>query len=322
MLKYIIIAAITVIVIIPVLILVLRLKNFRPNPDKAAQLERLNRDLAAAGFTYSRHGGFFYSRRDCWQRGMGYCKLYDETAPFFNMIMDCEPVRFSYGGKRWLIELWKGQYGIATGAEIGVYNTDRPDISSERFTGTFYDAAKDSEQLDISFTLYKDNKKLLSRRARHWWLTAFLPGEFSDKKELSMHIKIKFPDREMLGAFVRGLRAIGYECHELMVRRMCVSFIYNFPHTPQPASQDGIQKAMVQRMNKTNCGIYNATTAKYAYTPDKLESLRSFAPEIYDFMLRSIYAREFFKSFEWLPALIRGKGAETGNMAKCPSGEV
>ena len=66
------------------------------------------------------------------------------------MIMDCEPVEFSYGGKRWLIELWKGQYGITTGGEIGIYNTKREDIDHEKFKGTFYENIQDDERLLLS----------------------------------------------------------------------------------------------------------------------------------------------------------------------------
>mgnify|MGYP000621142798 CR=1 FL=1 len=31
---------------------------------------------------------------------------------------------FDYQGKTWLLEFWKGQYGINTGAEIGIYRAD------------------------------------------------------------------------------------------------------------------------------------------------------------------------------------------------------
>jgi hypothetical protein len=58
---------------------------------------------------------------DALQRKAGYCWNYDRAAPIFNMIIDCEPICFKYGGAKWMIELWKGQYGIMTGAEIGVY---------------------------------------------------------------------------------------------------------------------------------------------------------------------------------------------------------
>lgn len=123
----------------------IRVRRFRPTEDKQKQKDMLNADLEAAGFAYEPRGDYFYSRMYCWQRKTGYCRLYDEGASLFNMIMDCEPVTFSYGGKRWLIELWKGQYGITTGGEIGVYNTHLEDIHTSRFTGTFYENISDAE---------------------------------------------------------------------------------------------------------------------------------------------------------------------------------
>ena len=123
------IAAVLVIALLAAfLVLKIRARRFRPTVDKAAQQAALNRDLAEAGFAYDRKEDIFYSLMDCWQREMGYCQLYDEGSSLFNMVMHCEPVRFSYAGKRWMIELWKGQYGITTGAEVGIYNTDQDDI--------------------------------------------------------------------------------------------------------------------------------------------------------------------------------------------------
>lgn len=39
------------------------------------------------------------------QRDLGYCKLYDDSAATMDMIIGCEPIYFTYGGKDWLIEL-------------------------------------------------------------------------------------------------------------------------------------------------------------------------------------------------------------------------
>ncbi|MGM9936145.1 MAG: DUF4474 domain-containing protein [Candidatus Ornithomonoglobus sp.] len=307
MLTFIIIAAIVVFLIASGLIFFIRAKRFHPSPDKAQQLARLNDALRPAGFAYDYGKDYFYSTRNCWQREAGYCKLYDEGAPFFNMIMDCEPVTFSYAGKRWLIELWKGQYGITTGAEIGIYSTSREDIHSERFTGTFYEPVSDEEQLDMSFVLMKGRKKLLSRRARHWWLTAFKLGEFSEKDSLVMLATVKFPTQQMCDAFVGALIRIGYSREEFSVKRRTVKIKYTTPHSPQPVSQGGIQEGVVQQINKTNCKIYNFAAAEYTDTLDRLEYLKSFMPDIYDFMMHSLYGREFFKSFEWLINLVYGK---------------
>lgn len=306
MLKYIIIAAAAVILAAIGLIFFIRIKRFRPNPDKDEQQRQLNDDLRSAGFAYNYKEDYFYARKDCWQREAGYCRLYDEGSPLFNMIMDCEPITFNYAGKRWLIELWKGQYGITTGAEIGVYNTSGEDIHSERFTGTFYEAISDDEQLDMSFILFKNGKKLLKRRAHHWWITAFKLGEFSEKESLVMNAKIKFPNDSMCKAFTDALISTGYSRTEFSVKYKTVSIRYTTPHSPQPYSQNEIREDVVQQINKTNCNTYRFATAKYDDTLDKLEYLKSFMPNIYKFMMHSLYAKDFFKAFEWLIDLIHG----------------
>ena len=52
-------------------------------------------------------------------------------------IIDCEPIYFSYGGKRWLIELWKGQYALTTGAESAYIEPICPYRSSGVFRDPF-----------------------------------------------------------------------------------------------------------------------------------------------------------------------------------------
>ncbi len=282
----------------------IKIWRFRPTKDKALQFARLNEDLKASGFAYNGTENYFYSTKDCWQRSAGYCSLYDRSAPFFNMIMDCEPIEFYYGGKRWLIELWKGQYGITTGAEIGVYNTDRADIKDSRFTGPFYFAAQDSEQLRLSFVLRKNGKILLSRRGLHWWLTAFRLGEFSEKDELTMTAKIGFPNRAMCHAFVDALKIIGYTESEYAVRLRTVQVEFTAPHSPQPATQEGLQEDVVQSTNKSNCALFHAVTQEYIDSADKLEFLKTLAPELYEFLLNSLYAKGFFAVFEWILDLI------------------
>jgi len=102
--------------------------------------------------------------------------LYDEAAAPLGMIVDCEPIHFEYKGKRWLIQFWKG-----------VYATDKPDINIPGlFKGTFYNSIKDDEFLWMSFTLKKNGKVLFERGDRHWWLTGFKLGEFSQPWELTM----------------------------------------------------------------------------------------------------------------------------------------
>lgn len=83
----------------------------------------------------------------------------------------------------------------------------------------------------MSFTLRKNGRILIQRKALHWWITGFKLGEFSDPDELTMEAKIKFPNRKMRDAFVEGLYKIGYHFSEFSVRRTTVTVQYTKPHT-------------------------------------------------------------------------------------------
>ena len=284
-----------------------RFRHFKPTADKEIQQAMINEMLKPAGFAYDPKSDIFYSTMDCWQREIGYCKLFDEGSPLFNMVMDCEPVTFSYGGKRWLIELWKGQYGITTGAEIGIYNTSRDDIHTEKFTGTYYEPITDAERLPLSIVLRKNKKVVFRRKALHWWLTGFVLGEFSQPEELTMTAKIKFPNREMCNAFLGGLRGIGYTSKEYAVRFNTVTINYDKPHSPQPVSQNLAKRVVVQQVNEANCRLFRYVTKDYPITMDKLEYIQHAFPELFDLFLHSLYAKGLFDTFGWLIDLIRPK---------------
>ena len=75
------------------------------------KIQQLNDLIAPFGFCYSPCQDIFTSRVDAWQREFGYCALYDQAAPFAQMVIDCEPVYFDYEGRTWLIELWNQHRG-------------------------------------------------------------------------------------------------------------------------------------------------------------------------------------------------------------------
>ena len=85
------------------------------------KLSDINQALQPFGFAYDLRRDIIYSLKHAWQREFGYGKLYDEMAPVMNMVIHSEPIYFEYDNRRWMIEFWKGQYGITTGAEVGIY---------------------------------------------------------------------------------------------------------------------------------------------------------------------------------------------------------
>lgn len=268
--------------------------------------EKLNKELEPTGFAYDIENDIFFSIKDCWQRKFGYCRLYDEAAAPLSMIIDCEPVYFEYNGRKWLIEFWKGQYGINTGAEIGIYVSDDEDLDIPGyFNGTLYKSIEDKEMLPFSFSLKKNGKLLFTRKELHWWLTGFVMGEFSDTDELTMDICIKFPDLSMCKAFLTGLYESGYTSTEVIVRYNSVYFSFTSPKTKQPLSRNKITEELMQKNNSFYCTAYNNITKDYFHTLDKLEYLKSELPVTYKTVTSLGQSEKLYNSYNQLKQFIK-----------------
>lgn len=277
-----------------ILVYAQRKRSFKPTENKQVQLEKVNNVLKPFGFEYNPESDLFYALKDCPQRKFGYLKSYDDGAAFFNMIMDCEPITFFYGNKQWLIEFWKGQYGITTGAEVGIYNADITDEEQD-YSNTHYKSITDDELLPISLTLFKNGRELFKRNSKHWWQTGFLLGEFSEKDELSMNVRIKFPNIRMRSAFVNALFNAGYKDKEICIMGTSVSVKYSIPKTSQPITQTGVQMQLVQQINKNNCKLYNNICKKYDNTLDRIEYIEAMEPGLFEVILGSLHQIGFYE---------------------------
>ena len=211
------------------------------------------KDFNAFGFKYNSNDGTFYSSKDAWQKYFGYCYFYDVCAPLTRIIIDTERVKFNYNNKNWLISFWKGQYGIATGAEIGTYYTNEMIINKK----TLYLPVKEKDLLDISYTLYKNNEPLCSMSDKHWWLTSFKLGMFSKPKNLKMDISIKFPNEEMLQAFLKGFKKLKYRKKNYEINDTTFKFTFNKPHTRKVWTRNILIDWIRQHFNKKNASLYS-----------------------------------------------------------------
>lgn len=302
-----------------VTILLIRKKEFRkdtaveiisnPIPDKNSSMDKvisLNEELATYGFAYLPEKDIFYSIMNGWQRNFGYCQLYDEMAVTISLVIDCEPIRFEYGGKKWMIEFWKGQYGMTTGSEIGVYTTTGPDLNIPGFfNGTFYQSAKDEDFLQMSMTLRKNDEVLYTVSGLHWWLTAFKLAEFSHPSELVVDIEVTLKDSEMRDAFVNELIAVGYAPEELSIIENTVSLTFDKPHSTQPFTRIPLTEYLMQKNNEQNCNAYKVITKDYANTITKLEYLKEEEPKLYRHILNLGKSKQFFGDYDTIKNFIQ-----------------
>lgn len=155
--------------------------------------------LNACGFEYDQKQGIYYSTMEPLQRLFGYNFIYDMAAPRVGMIYSTERIKFNYNGKDWMIQLWKGQYGITAGAEIGLYNkTDKI---------MHYECASNDELIEMAFDFYNQGEYVFSRGPeKHWWLTGFKIFNSGVGILIDLDITLKFPDVAMANAFEKGLK--------------------------------------------------------------------------------------------------------------------
>ncbi len=272
------------------------------------QIDKLNNDLEPFGFSYDPYQDFFYSLMYPWQRKFGYCRLYDEACAPLSMIIDCEPIRFKYNGRKYLIQFWKGQYGMTTGGEVGIYYTDGPDINIPGvFNGTFYNVVKDEELIYISFVFRKNGNILFTRNSYHWWLTGFKLAEFSYPYELSMEIIIDLYDKEMAYAFAKALVDAGYTEREYAVSGRRVYILFNEPHTKQPYTRTSLTTFLSQKNNKHWCDTYFSLTKEYSETVDKIQLISNESPDLYKRILNMGKVPEVYDSYQKIKSTISAK---------------
>jgi hypothetical protein len=167
---------------------------FASDPNTASKV------LETAGFAYDEAQGIFYTPLYPWQRYFGYNVGFDMAAPIAGMVFDTKRIEFEYKGKEWMIQLWKGQYGITAGAEIGLYNRDPEKVMQ-------YDCADDEDLIEMQFDFYNMGEYVFSRGPeKHWWLTGFKVFHLGIPFTITMDMTLKFTDNDMATAFLQSLK--------------------------------------------------------------------------------------------------------------------
>ena len=172
------------------------------NEEKNLAYARPGYGVAGSGFEMELDDLTIYTVVNSWQRKFGFGLLYDVMAFNPAFVYTTRRYHFSYGGKDWMIQIWKGNYSLITnGGEVGLYNREPGK------TGTFYYAASDDESLNMGMeVLHGDD--LLVRRApqKTWWVTGFkMMKTIYRPQDLTLKFSIVFEDADMMDAFLEAV---------------------------------------------------------------------------------------------------------------------
>ena len=170
-------------------------------------------------YQYSYIDDYYYTNdKEAWQHNFGFGKIYDFVSPYLLLEYDYVRVFFEYEGKDWMIQMWKGQYGmIFYGSEIGVYN--RPHSDDGVHEWTMYNCPDEEDWLKMEMTLYHQDlngnyvHEFTREYDEYWWCTGFKNGHLRQEEpadELRVEGRITFKSKEMCDLFTSGLDACGF----------------------------------------------------------------------------------------------------------------
>ncbi len=173
------------------------------NSETGDVTNRDNSGLVGIGFNFDLSELLVYATVDCWMRDFGFCLFYDILATSMPLIYnyDTRRFKFDYDGLEWMIQIWKGNYLITNGGEVGIYNRKPGSI------GTYYDCATDEQMMNMTLQVIHGDKVLVDEGPmKHWWINGF---NMSDRmyipSSLTMKFSIDMPDEEMVNAFCKAI---------------------------------------------------------------------------------------------------------------------
>ena len=170
-------------------------------------------------YQYSFVDDYYYTNdKEAWQYNFGFGKIYDIASPYLLLEYDYIRVFFTYADKDWMLQMWKGQYGmIFYGGEIGIYNRDHVDDGINEWT--FFDCPGEEDWLNMEMTLWHEQldgtwvREFTREYDKYWWCTGFKNGSLRQQEpadELRLEGRITFLDEEMTQIVAEGLKECGF----------------------------------------------------------------------------------------------------------------
>ncbi len=161
-----------------------------------------DRGMMEIGFNTNAYDALVYAPMYCWMKDFGFCVEYDMLC--YVLPVYCYNTRrfkFDYGDKEWMIQIWKGNYLITNGGEVGIYNRDKGSF------GTFYNVVEEENEMNMSLLITHGDDVLVDmQEQRHWWINGFKLGKrLYSPHSLDMTFTIEMPDEEMLSAFTKSI---------------------------------------------------------------------------------------------------------------------
>lgn len=196
------------------------------NPETGEFYSNGEKGIGGTGFNSNVKDLYIYAPMYCWMRKCGFCFEYDllcYVLPNFLYNYRTRRIKFDYAGKEWMIQMWKGNYLVTNGGEVGIYYREPGSI------GTYYDVVSDEDRLPMSLKIMHGYDTLIDiPETLHWWVNGFKMGKrMYSPHSLTLISTIQFKDEEMLQAFLGGVDKNIYHDINYTVDGLTVTLVWD-----------------------------------------------------------------------------------------------
>jgi hypothetical protein len=170
-------------------------------------------------YQYSYVDDYYYTVNEgAWQTNFGFGRIYDIASPYILLEYDYVRVFFTYDNMDWMLQMWKGQYGlIFYGGEVGIYNREHSEDGVSEWA--MYNCPGEEDWLGMEMTLWHEEingkwtREFTREYDKYWWCTGFKNGTLRQQEpadELRLEGRITFKDAEMAKIVADGLKECGF----------------------------------------------------------------------------------------------------------------
>ena len=139
----------------------------------------------------------------CWMRNFGFCIEYDFLCYILPVYRyNTRRFKFEYNDMEWMVQMWKGNYLIANGGEVGFYNREMGSF------GSYYDVIGDELMVPMTLKISHGEDVLVDvKEDAHWWVNGFklANNNLYSPKSLTLESTLTVYDEEFLKALSEAI---------------------------------------------------------------------------------------------------------------------
>lgn len=192
-----------------------------------------------------------------------------------NIDIDVEKVIFTYNKELWLLYFAKGQYGLGSGGEVGLYVLKNNQLEKPRG----YDG------ISLGMHLLRMDQEICKIFRNSSYLHYVKWGRYLEAAELRLIVEVSFNNDDMKKSLVQSLKKSDDYKHRVLQKGNSIFIKFDSPNgfynTKKERSEILKLTKKCQKRNKKNCLFFGVATNNQIHMKDKIAYIKENESELF-----------------------------------------